>query len=123
MVVLTVTNGPDGNLYIQDKDYANEGPLVIELEPGETGVYYMLIQQYERIKGELDAWVTAGNITYTALDGPASFIYNDSDVPGQTVKDALDYIINSGLLERVLITRDGGLVYNSDGHILFRRSP
>lgn len=75
---------------IQDP-YPTEDKVVIRCkEVGVPVVAELQDSQYDRILAQLTTLETAGIITYSAIDGPASQVQNDSSVPGITVKDALD---------------------------------
>lgn len=75
---------------IQDP-YPTEDKVLIRCkEVGVPVVAYLQDSQYDRIIPQLEELKTKGFINYEALDGPASRVVNDSSVPGQTVKEALD---------------------------------
>jgi len=89
---VSVENISGGVIVIQDP-YPTEGRLTMPVAPGETEVQEMMDSQYDRIKPQLDWHQIEGRILYTAFNGPASKIINDSSVPGQSVKDALENIV------------------------------
>lgn len=88
MYLLTVTAGPN-RINVQDP-YPTEDKVVIAAGPGETVITRLQDSQYDRLRDQLADMASLGLLTYTAIDGPASEIENDSSVPGVTVKDALD---------------------------------
>ena len=89
MYTLIVTAVGGSGVNIQDP-FPADGEFSEYVGPGDTETFELLDAQYDRIVGLLDRMVTLGLITYSALDGPASEVINDSGVPGVTVKDALD---------------------------------
>jgi len=89
MYIVTVTAGPNSSINVQDP-YPTEDKVVIEAGPGETVVEELQDSQYDRLYGQLEKMKALGLLTYTALNGPASVVANDSGVPGTTVADALD---------------------------------
>lgn len=90
MYTVSITAASTGTVHVQDP-YPSEDRLSVTIAPGATADVTMQSSQFDRIKAQLDALVTAGLVTsYTALDGPASQLTNDSGVPGTTIKDALD---------------------------------
>ncbi|RLI87986.1 MAG: hypothetical protein DRP01_00100 [Archaeoglobales archaeon] len=89
MYTVQITNISTGVVVIQDP-YPSEGRLTIPLDPGEVETRELIDSQYDRVKAQLDWHAGDGRITYTAYNGPASKIMNDSGVPGLTVKEALD---------------------------------
>jgi len=93
MYVLTITASPNNGINVQDP-YPTEDKVIIEAKPGETVVAYLQDSQFDRLKSQLDRMVAKSLLTYSALNGPASVIANDSSVPGVTVKDALDNLLS-----------------------------
>jgi hypothetical protein len=75
---------------IQDP-YPTEDKVVIRCkEIGVPVVTQLQDSQYDRLLPQLNSLYGSGRIVWTAIDGPASQVENDSSVPGGTVKDALD---------------------------------
>lgn len=92
MYTIEITNISPNVVTIQDP-HPLETKLLTRLDPSEVDTLLTLTSQYERLLPQLDHYVTEGLITYTALDGPASLIKNDSDdVTGLSVADALDWL-------------------------------
>lgn len=89
MYTVQITNISTGVIVIQDP-YPTEGRLTIPVDPGGIETRELIDSQYDRVKAQLDWHQGEGRITYTAYNGPASKILNDSGVPGLTVKEALD---------------------------------
>ncbi len=81
---------------IQDP-YPTEDKVIIRCkEVGVPVIAYLQDSQYDRIIPQLEALVLSGSITYSAIDGPASQILNDSTVAGLTVANALDTLASGG---------------------------
>lgn len=81
---------------IQDP-YPTEDKVVIRCkEVGIPVVAELQDSQYDRLIPQLQDLTSRGYITYTAIDGPASQVLNDSTVAGLTVADALDNLAAGG---------------------------
>ncbi len=132
MYTVQVTNISTGVVVIQDP-YPSEGRLTIPLAPGEVETRELIDSQYDRVKAQLDWHAGDGRITYTAYNGPASKILNDSGVPGLTVKDALDSLaggvtgasdmfVSGGregaAISNVYLRGPGGTPMNQSGYVI-----
>jgi len=116
MVILEITTAPTASVNIQDP-YPSEGEFAERIPPNSTRIFTLLDSQFDRVQGQLDNLVTAGLITYTALDGPASQVSNDSDAVGTNLTDALNNLLYGYAAGSRVLHVDGArtLSYVPDG--------
>lgn len=132
MYTVMVTASPNNGVNVQDP-YPTEDKVIIEAKPGQTVTAHLQDSQFDRIRSQLDAMVTLGLLSYSALNGPSSSIENDSSVPGTTVKDALDNLaggvtgasdifVSAGregpAVSNVYLRGPGGVPMNLSGYVI-----
>jgi hypothetical protein len=106
MYTVIVTASPNNGINVQDP-YPTEDKVIIEAKPGETVTAYLQDSQFDRIRSQLDAMVALSLLSYSALNGPASELANDSTVPGISVADALDNL-KAGVVGNDVMVCSGG---------------